>query len=74
MTARAALMVMLQDVPETVSQPLQPVKVDPLSGFGREGHHRAASVGGRAGGSAVDPAITGGHGAVLLISTETVLS
>jgi len=31
-TARAALMVTLQVVPETASQPLQPVKIDPLAG------------------------------------------
>ena len=32
MTARAALMVRVQVVPETASQPLQPVKIDPLAG------------------------------------------
>ena len=31
-TDRAALMVTVQAVPETASQPLQPVKVDPVAG------------------------------------------
>ena len=32
MTDRAARMVTLQNVPETASQPLQPVKVEPKAG------------------------------------------
>ena len=32
LTARAAFMATLQVVPETASQPLQPVKIDPLAG------------------------------------------
>ena len=32
MTDRAALMVTVQVVPEAASQPLQPVKVDPVAG------------------------------------------
>ena len=33
LTARAVLMVTLQVVPETVSHPLQPLKMDPLAGL-----------------------------------------